>query len=203
MHEEDLDVNRKRSRLWPLALALFFALAGPVFATPTPPLVVVNHDTKECAEIFGGDECKLCYAPIGWEELGYQGRAQCPKEYAIVKIKERNCIPVQSEFCCILGSSGTGGDCESLIINDRTEQCAFVDDLATCILPGKWRARPAETESDRWRCPWTYQWVRNVDCSGEPESDTLYLAAVGLCVAVAIVAASAALVWLLIKQRNR
>ncbi len=195
-------MRRKKVVQLALYLLLFFSLAGPIFATPTPPLVVVNHDTQECAEIFGGDECKLCYAPQGWEELDYLGRAQCPEDYTVIKIKERNCKPVRSQFCCIDASSGTGGDCESLIINDKAEQCAFVDNIAACNLSRQWQKRPESTDPNRWRCPWTYEWLSGFECPAEPEASTFSLVPLGICVAVAIVAVASILAWLLLKSRK-
>ena len=52
-------------------LAVFLAFVSivlllpqqPLAAAPLPPDLVVNHETKECAEVSGGDECMACYAP--------------------------------------------------------------------------------------------------------------------------------------------
>ena len=60
---------------------------GRVTAAPAPPKVVVNHETRQCAEIFGGDECMDCNPPQGWEVLGYSPPAVCPVDYTLVEIR--------------------------------------------------------------------------------------------------------------------
>ena len=136
-------------------------------AEPMPPKLVVNHETQECAEIFGGDECMDCLPPDGWEVLGWSYQAQCPEGYTFTEVEE-NCIPFKDEFCCTEGHSGAAGDCEDMVINRVTFKCAFVDDINACKLPLGWGAKPEDVPVYEWECPSMYDWVDNVDCRSEP-----------------------------------
>jgi hypothetical protein len=48
-------------------LSLF--LTTFVLAAPSAPVNVVNHKTRECAMISGGDECNTCVPTGDWEIL--------------------------------------------------------------------------------------------------------------------------------------
>lgn len=51
-----------------------------VKATPTPPVTLVNHDLRQCAEhVLLGDECYYCTPTAGWEILGFE--QECPSNY--------------------------------------------------------------------------------------------------------------------------
>ena len=56
-------------------LSLFIATFA--LAAPSAPANVVNHKTKECAMISGGDECQICVPTGDWEIL----IGDCPKGY--------------------------------------------------------------------------------------------------------------------------
>ena len=53
---------------------------------PNPWQLIVNHTTKECANLyigFGNNEPKDCSIPAGWEEAEYEGaNFVCPQGYA-------------------------------------------------------------------------------------------------------------------------
>jgi hypothetical protein len=132
------------------------------FAAPQPPLVVVNHETKECGTIMGGDECMDCFPPEGWEILGFQ--AECPAGYTEVSDIPSTCKHFKDQFCCTQGHSGVAGDCEDLVRNEKRKQCAFVEDVADCQLPKGWNSRPAGELLYDWLCPNDYEWVATLDC---------------------------------------
>jgi hypothetical protein len=56
-------------------LSLFIATFA--LAAPSAPANVVNHITKECAMIGGGDECQTCVPTGDWEILN----GDCPQGY--------------------------------------------------------------------------------------------------------------------------
>jgi hypothetical protein len=145
-------------------------------AAPVPPKLVVNHDTQECAEIFGGDECMDCFAPEGWEELGWAYDVECPAGYTLTTV-ESHCNHFKNEHCCSEGHSGASGDCEDLVINDRNDQCAFVTDINACNLPGNWKARPEKISRSEWTCPSRYEWIDNLEClaDGDQETDSRWV----------------------------
>jgi hypothetical protein len=60
---------------------------------------VVNHETKECATIFGGDECMDCLPPEGWGVLGWSYEVKIPADYTLTQVKEI-CNLFKNEFCC-------------------------------------------------------------------------------------------------------
>jgi hypothetical protein len=153
-----------------ILLLSFLLLIGNikiVQAEPAPGKLVANHDTKECAIIFGGDECMDCLPPDGWEVLGWQDQAECPKGYAFTQVDEI-CTPFKNEFCCTDGHSGAHGDCDDLAVNGTAQQCVFVDDIDACYLPVGWEAKSTD---DYWACPRNFDWVDNLECLDEPVSD--------------------------------
>jgi hypothetical protein len=177
--------RRELARSWvvfslTVAAGVAVAVAGLLFspvalsAAPLPPDVVVNHETKECAEVSGGDECMACYAPEGWESLGDITEAQCPSGYTFTNDLDVECRPFKTEFCCSEGHSGVHGDCEDLVVYRRKRLCAFVEDIQTVSLPGGWRQRPSGRDPDRWFCPSGYEWVADLDAdatAGGADSD--------------------------------
>jgi hypothetical protein len=149
---------------------LFILSTGYANAAPVPPLRVVNHETKECGEIFGGDECMDCFPPEGWEILGWAMDEPCPEGYTDIGSVGYECEAFKAEFCCTEGHSGAHGDCEDMVINRRNKQCTFVPDIATADLPSGWRAKPNRTADYEWACPNNYEWVDDLETSGGGES---------------------------------
>ena len=161
-----------------LLLTTLFVSSGQVaLAEPAPSKLVVNHETQQCAIIFGGDECIDCFPPEGWEVLGWSYQAECPENYTFTEVEE-NCIPFKDEFCCTEGHSGAAGACEDMVINRATFKCAFVDDIHACKLPLGWSAKPEDIPVNEWECPGLYGWTDDVDCRsgstnpGDEETDS-------------------------------
>jgi hypothetical protein len=179
-------------------LALLSATAGTLLAAPLPPLLVANHQTKECGEIFAGDECMDCYPPEGWEVLGDAHQAECPPGYTIVNQVGYSCQPFKVEHCCTEGHSGAPGDCEDLVVNDRTEQCAFVADIQDCLLPRSWREKPETLPSFQWVCPHGYDWIDTLDCTVGGES---FLPESLRCTNAILLAPFLAGLWLIVKRK--
>lgn len=142
-----------------------------VLAAPQPPKLVVNHESKQCAEIFGGDECMDCFPPEGWKVLDYSYEVECPADYKWVENVDYTCQSFKDQFCCTQGHSGAAGDCEDLIINRSRRQCAFVESIVDCNLPRGWEKRPDDLELYNWTCPGDHDWVDTIDCMAEPSDD--------------------------------
>ena len=198
-----------------LALTLVLLLFGNiVFATPTPPYLLVNHATEECAESILGDDCSWCDPPPGWEVVGLSSANRCPEGYRRLERVDLVCRRYETPFCCSGG--GHQGDCENMVVHDGEGSCTFVEDVETCVLPPGWRTRPADVDPARWSCPMDYRWVDAIDClSGEPqpstsdpESDTspgaaTVLVAVGLAALAVYVVARLILVFKATRSRRR
>lgn len=140
--------------------SILAAYAPFVSALQTPPDLIVNHQTKQCAELFRGSVCTTCLPPAGWVELSKGPYGPCPEGYKKVEIKPV-CYASKSSFCCSDGHSGAPGDCKDLLINQETKQCAFVKDLSRCTsLPIGW-LRPKDHS-----CPSKgYNWLsKELDC---------------------------------------
>jgi hypothetical protein len=152
-------------------VVVFFLLSATqqILAAPVPPLRVVNHETKECSEIFGGDECMDCFPPEGWEILGFAYDEPCPEGYTEVAEPGYNCESFKNQFCCMEGHSGAHGDCRDMVINKRQKSCTFVDDVTTAELPRGWQAKPGNVANYDWFCPEKYEWVSdvNADTNGQ------------------------------------
>ena len=155
-----------RKSLLGVMILVSFCLAGErAIAAPVPPELIVNHEAKQCAEFWGGDECLYCSPPAGWEVLGGLGEAECPDGYTTVEI-EHTCAAAKTPFCCTEGHSGASGDCEDVVIDRVGERCAFVDDINECQgLPGGWEKHGTD-------CPY-YDWTDDVQCvtDGDRGSD--------------------------------
>jgi len=145
-------------------IALLFGRSPEARAAPSPPLVVVNRSTGQCATAFSGDECTSCGIPEGWEMLGLAGEVECPAGYTLLDQLDVECIPSKDSFCCSEGHSGSQGNCEDLVVNKEAEQCAFVDDVHTCTLPKRWSARPEDVSLYAWVCPAGFEWVSDLAC---------------------------------------
>lgn len=153
-----------RTRTWAaMAQALILAALSIALwpaaslATPTPPVILVNHGAKECSEVLQGDDCSWCEPPPGWEVLGRAGEVTCPEEYARVDAPAMNCRRYETPFCCSGGVHR--GDCEDMVIDHAAATCGFVDDSEGCTLPGNWQGRPAGIEPQDWACPAGYGWA--------------------------------------------
>ena len=70
-----------------LLLALTMITPDTSVSLPNPWQLIVNHSTKECANLrigFGDDDPKDCSIPEGWEEPEYEKFSNnpiCPKGY--------------------------------------------------------------------------------------------------------------------------
>ena len=149
-----------------LGCILLIASWQIVQAEPAPDKLVVNRETKECALIFGGDECMDCLPPAGWEVLGWSYEAECPAAYAFTQVEEI-CTPFKNEFCCTEGHSGAHGDCDDLVLNNAAQQCAFVEDINACHLPPDWESKSGDVY---WACPGNFVWIKDLDCFAESVS---------------------------------
>lgn len=158
-------------KMFARVMVVFFLVLGVimlfsdlyVLAAPVPPLRVVNHETKECSDIFGGDECMDCFPPDGWEILGDAYDLPCPDGYEEVASPGYSCEHFKVSFCCSEGHSGAGGDCADMVLNRGRKQCAFVNDVNSIELPRGWRQMPGGAASYDWVCPEDYEWVTDVD----------------------------------------
>lgn len=151
-----------------LLCALVAVLATPVspaVATPTAPVVIVNHTTKQCAEVIQGDDCHWCDLLEGWEILGPSGQTTCPPNYADLGYQGMSgkCRAYKSQFCCT--SPQHHGDCGDLVINKALQQCAFVEEINGCTLPEGWTSA-GDTTQWQGRCPtdWWSGWVQDIAC---------------------------------------
>ena len=159
------DMKVKKSLLVLMILVSFSFAGGQVLAAPAPPELMVNHESKQCAEYWAGDECMSCSAPAGWEILGVSPEAQCPDGYAQVDI-ELTCTPHKVDFCCTEGHSGAAGDCDDVVINKAKGRCAFVEDINECpALPRGWEKYGEE-------CPF-YEWADDIACLEKGDDGTV------------------------------
>ncbi|HOE45504.1 MULTISPECIES: hypothetical protein [Methanothrix] len=138
------------------AILAFFIISGIVVAAPLPLQLIVNNDTIQCASFLPGDECMDCTPPDGWEILGPYG--PCPEDYTLVTVRS-NCQGFENERCCTKWHSGASGDCQNLVKNDLTRECAFVDDAANRTLLSGWMKMPENASSSSWLCPHDYNWT--------------------------------------------
>lgn len=182
-----------------LAGVFFWQRAG---AAPLPPKLVVNHDLKQCAEIFAGDECMDCFAPAGWEDLGFSSDAVCPADYSWVEL-ETECQPFKTVFCCTQGHSGAHGDCEDMIINRLARKCAFVEDVNTCNLPARWYAKPENVANRDWECPYdSFDWEEDIQCEAEASPAMEFSSAVLLGCAIGLLIFGGLALWFVLKSRK-
>jgi hypothetical protein len=134
---------------------LFLSRASNVRAEANPPAIVVNHSTKQCSSICGGDECHSCYPPAGWEIA-----KSCPADYTEVSVSA-TVIGRRTKSCCGQGS-GIGGDCKDVVANHNTKECAFVENVTRCLyLPPGW-------EKSGGGCSY-FTWREDITCLTEGE----------------------------------
>jgi hypothetical protein len=136
---------------------------GQMYYLTMGQAVLCEGCTRECAEIFGGDECMACYAPEGWETVSFAHEAECPEGYTLIEDLEAECRAFKDEFYCSEGHSGVHGECEDLVVHKKRKQCAFVEDIHNTVLPEGWDKRREGLAPDRWFCPHNYDWVENLD----------------------------------------
>lgn len=144
-------------------LALGIMLLAPLTvarATPTPPYLIVNHTTKECAERWIGDDCRWCDPLTGWEVVGLASKSQCPAGYTTIDHVDMDCRGYETPFCCSGGPHR--GDCGDMVLHDADRLCAFVDEIEGCVLPEGWTQRPADVSPHDWYCPYGQGWQPDV-----------------------------------------
>ncbi len=136
----------------------FMFIPSLILASPLPPVYGVNHQTKECAEFFMGDECVACRLPDGWVVIGRGMKNLCPGGYKTVKVRSV-CFPQKNPFCCSKGHSGAPGNCKDLVINEKEKKCAFLDNIEKCrVIPEGWQRPRGENV-----CPFEgYRWLGNL-----------------------------------------
>jgi hypothetical protein len=134
---------------------LSFLIAGLAFAAPMPLQTIVNNDSMQCARFLPGDECMDCSPPEGWDLLG--SFASCPEGYTLVSVNG-NCRGFEKERCCTEKHSGASGDCQNMIKNDITKECAFARDASNSTLPLGWTKMHVANSSSKWVCPLDYKW---------------------------------------------
>ncbi len=163
---------RRLAVLFVLAAGFVLLLPAPVtVATPTPPYLLVNHTTQECAERWIGDDCRWCDPLPGWEVVGLASNSQCPEGYAHLDYVDMACRGYETPFCCSGGAHR--GDCEDMVVHDADRLCAFVDEIEGCILPEGWRQQPLVVEPPGWICPHDYHWQPDLlPCLAEQPTET-------------------------------
>jgi hypothetical protein len=131
-------------------------LIGPVFAAPLPLQTIVNDESMQCARFLPGDECMDCTPPEGWKIL--DPGASCPENYTIVTAKGI-CKGFENERCCTEGHTGASGDCQNMVKNDFTKECALMTNATTDTIPNGWQKMPESIISSNWVCPLDYTWT--------------------------------------------
>ena len=149
--------------LWAFLLFLTLALAAAALAAPMPPRPLVNHQTRQCAQIVPGDECGDVVLPPGWEYL--ESDQDCPAGYTTVDLRPE-WVHFKVPVCCTEGHSGSRGDCQDVVIQQSNRQCAFVEDIQSCP------ALPAGWETWGQDCPTGFEWVDDLACLDENLSQT-------------------------------
>lgn len=147
-----------KTALFALFLAVFYT--NLLSAAPMPEAIAVNDKTKECALFFLGDECTDCSLPEGWRQTGYSNQVDCPDGYKKIESVETKCVARKTAFCCSENHSGAAGNCQDLVINKTSKECAFLVNINNCTsLPQGWKTGDV--------CPGTFQWRQDpLDCAG-------------------------------------
>ena len=89
-----------------LIFLLFLLLPLVSLAVSATDEYIVNHNTKECATFWAGDECEKYEIPVGWQVLGTTHEVECPAGYSKVDLKLK-AQPVLESFCLLPGHSGS------------------------------------------------------------------------------------------------
>ncbi len=182
-------------------LGLILFIPGRVsLATPTPPYVIINKETKECYITILGDDCSWCNPPAGWEVQGVataDANHACPDGYTRIEKLQMECNRYKNQFCC--SGYSHHGNCEDMVVNEAQQSCAFVEDIQACNLPAGWSKRPESIDERSWVCPYS-QWTENITCQPEPtpqDSPLPPIAAAGLLLAI-----SGILAWQMHKRQK-
>ncbi len=142
-------------------------IARSALSSMAMPVTGFNEDTKVCAEFFMGDECVGCKIPEGWKTLDFG--ESCPDGYSVIEARSE-CKPYKTTFCCTVNHSGANGDCEDVVVNHNSKQCAFADDIEECNdLPFGWeRAEVNELWGSRLCPSYEYEWLEEeITCRKE------------------------------------
>ncbi len=147
-----------------LIIILFFSLASfsELQGEMSADKLGVNHQTKECASFISGDECSTCSLPVGYIEA-----ENCPAGYTNNTSTTRYdliCTAKKGGFCCSESHSGSSGDCEDVVVNNKTKECGLVEDIYACeSLQTGWERAPQHVWNERY-CPSTYKWKKDFSC---------------------------------------
>lgn len=153
-----------------IGLLVYCTSAAICHADQSMPALIANHETKECATMFTGDECMSCSEPEGWEVLGNAYSGKCPKNYTVREKEVPGvCKGMETPFCCTVMHSGFKGDCTNVVVNEKERTCAFVENLKKCKqLPQGWEKAKNQ---GLWGtvCPSIdYEWLNsNLNCGKE------------------------------------
>ncbi len=147
---------RRVAILCMLAVLMMLLSGREAQATPTPPYLLVNHTTQECAQRWIGDDCRWCDPLPGWEVVGLASSSECPDGYTLLDYVDMDCRGYETAFCCSGGAHR--GDCEDMVQHETDRLCTFVDEIEGCTLPDGWRQRPPDVEPGAWFCPHDYRW---------------------------------------------
>ena len=136
--------------------------ANAALTAPMPPRTLVNHKSKQCAQIVPGDECGDVVLPTDWEYLDSGGK--CPENYTTIELHP-DWVHFKTTFCCSEGHSGSPGDCQDVISQQAGRKCAFVDDIQKCSsLPEGWEAWGKD-------CPVDFEWQEEVVACASSENN--------------------------------
>jgi len=149
-----------------VALAVLLGIAiSMAYAAPMPPRTLINHKTHQCAQITPGDECGDVVLPPDWEYLDTASGEKCPDNYTFIDLHPK-WTHFKAQVCCSEGHSGSAGDCQDVVIQPTSRQCAFVEDIQKCTnLPVGWKA---------WgqNCPAGFKWSETIVCTNGESNPT-------------------------------
>jgi len=148
---------------WVAFAVLLLITISVAYAAPMPQRMVVNHKTRQCAQITPGDECGDVILPPDWEYQDPSLGEKCPENYTLIDLRPK-WAHFKASFCCSEGHSGSSGDCQDVITQPTKRQCAFVEDIQKCSsLPESWKT---------WgeNCPAGFKWIDDMVCIGSESS---------------------------------
>lgn len=191
---------------------LFFLLGQSVLASIAPPQLVVNHETKECAIFYAGDECVSCSPAGGWEIV--DSSSECPSDYTAIgelSFEYYVCEGRKTQFCCTVNHSGVPGDCENVVVNHSEKKCAFVEDINKCEkLPAGWESAEFDLFWGQVCPSLEYEWIDDIKCvvGGATKgitvkgSEAIIDYPVYIILLATIVAASLLILWFLFRKKK-
>lgn len=135
---------------------LSLILVGLAVAAPLQLQMIINNDSMQCARFLPGDECMDCTPPEGWEILDPD--MSCPESYTMVTVKG-TCKSFENERCCTEKHTGVSGDCQNMVKNDLTKECAFITNTTTDTIPNGWQTMSENINPVSWVCPLDYAWT--------------------------------------------